>query len=77
MSHVVSVLLIPYNHEKYIAESIDSVLIKKTNFDFEIVIGEDIERIYEKTYQFSSINFTGLQRIKCNQSGIKIECIFA
>lgn len=36
-----SVLMITYNHEKYIAQAIDSVLMQKTNFDFEIVIGED------------------------------------
>lgn len=36
-----SVLMITYNHEKYIAQAIDSVLMQKTNFDYEIVIGED------------------------------------
>lgn len=36
-----SVLMITYNHEKYIAQAIDSVLMQRTNFDFEIVIGED------------------------------------
>lgn len=40
-SILVSVLTITYNHEKYIAQAIDSVLMQKTNFDFEIVIGED------------------------------------
>ena len=30
-----------YNHGPYIAQSIDSFLMQKTNFDFEIVIGED------------------------------------
>ncbi len=38
---VVSVYTITYNHEKYIAESIDSFLIQETDFPFEIVIGED------------------------------------
>ena len=37
----VSVFMLAYNHEKYIAEAIESVLMQKTNFDFEIVIGED------------------------------------
>jgi len=37
----VSVSLITYNHEKYIAQAIDSVLMQKTNFDYEIIIGED------------------------------------
>lgn len=38
---MLSILCITYNHEKYIAHSIDSMLMQKTNFDLEIVIGED------------------------------------
>lgn len=41
MRPIVSVCMITYNHEKYIAQAIDSVLMQKTNFDYEIVIGED------------------------------------
>ena len=37
----VSVLMITYNHEKLIAQAIDSVLMQKTEFPFELVIGED------------------------------------
>ena len=37
----VSVFMMAYNHEKYISEAIDGVLMQKTNFDFDIVIGED------------------------------------
>lgn len=37
----VSVLLLTYNHEKFIAKAIESVLGQKTNFEFEILIGED------------------------------------
>ena len=37
----VSVAMITYNHEEFIAKAIDSVLMQKTNFDYEIVIGED------------------------------------
>lgn len=37
----VSVLIITYNHEKYIAQAIDSVLMQDVNFPYEIVIGED------------------------------------
>ena len=38
---LVSVWMITYNHENYIAQALESVLMQKTNFDFEIVIGED------------------------------------
>jgi glycosyltransferase involved in cell wall biosynthesis len=37
----VSVAIITYNHEKFIAKALDSVLMQETNFDYEIVIGED------------------------------------
>ena len=37
----VSVCITTYNHEKYIAQAIESVLMQKTDFDFEIIIGED------------------------------------
>jgi glycosyltransferase involved in cell wall biosynthesis len=37
----VSVLVITYNHEAYIAQAIDSALAQKVDFDYEIVVGED------------------------------------
>ncbi len=37
----VSVLMITYNHQKYIAQALESILMQKGNFDYEIVIGED------------------------------------
>lgn len=37
----VSVAIVTYNHEKYIAKALDSVLMQRTNFEYEIVIGED------------------------------------
>jgi|WetSurMetagenome_2_1015567.scaffolds.fasta_scaffold08600_3 glycosyltransferase involved in cell wall biosynthesis len=38
---MVSVFMMTYNHEKYIAKAIDSVLMQKTNFSYEIIVGED------------------------------------
>ncbi len=37
----VSVCMITYNQERYIAQAIDSVLVQQTDFSFEIVIGDD------------------------------------
>jgi glycosyltransferase involved in cell wall biosynthesis len=41
MIPIVSVWMVTYNHEKYIGQALESVLSQKTNFQFEIVIGED------------------------------------
>ena len=37
----VSVFMITYNQENYIAQAIESVLMQKTNFNFNLFIGED------------------------------------
>lgn len=38
---VVSACMITYNHVPYIAQAIEGVLQQKTNFPFELIIGED------------------------------------
>lgn len=38
---LVSVVMIAYNVERYIAEAIESVLAQKVSFSYELVIGED------------------------------------
>ncbi len=55
---VVSVCMITYNHELYIREAIEGVLIQKTDFPIELIIGEDsstdntrkIVKEYEEKY---------------------------
>jgi RimJ/RimL family protein N-acetyltransferase/glycosyltransferase involved in cell wall biosynthesis len=37
----VSVFVMVYNHEKYIAECLEGILMQKCNFNFDIVVGED------------------------------------
>ena len=37
----VSVCVVTYNQENYIAECLDSLISQKTNFKFEIIVGED------------------------------------
>lgn len=37
----VTVLVMTYNHEKFIGQALESVLMQKTNFDYEILISED------------------------------------
>ncbi|OQX73023.1 MAG: hypothetical protein B6D61_13030 [Bacteroidetes bacterium 4484_249] len=40
-SIIASVVVITYNHKLFIQKALDSVLMQKTNFDYEIVIGDD------------------------------------
>lgn len=37
----VSVAIVTYNHERFIAQALDSVLAQQTDFPFEVVVGED------------------------------------
>ena len=39
---LLSVVVPTYNHEKYIKECIDSILMQKVNFEYEVLIGEDL-----------------------------------
>ena len=41
MNPKVSVLMLTYNHEEFIAQAVSSVLEQQTDFDFKIVVGED------------------------------------
>jgi glycosyltransferase involved in cell wall biosynthesis len=41
MQTLVSVIVLAYNQEKYIAQCIEGILMQKADFPFEIVIGED------------------------------------
>lgn len=55
---LVSILCVTYNHEKFIRNALDSFLMQRTNFDFEILIHDDastdnttnIIKEYEKKY---------------------------
>jgi glycosyltransferase involved in cell wall biosynthesis len=38
---IVSVAMITYNHEQFVAQAIESVLMQEADFAFELVIGED------------------------------------
>lgn len=41
MDYLVSVGVITFNHEKYIAQALESVMMQKTRFKFEVIVGED------------------------------------
>ena len=41
MSVQVSVCVLAYNHERYVAQCLDSILAQKTTFDFEVLVRDD------------------------------------
>lgn len=38
---VVSVIVLTYNHEKYIRQALDGILMQKTSFRYEVLVGDD------------------------------------
>ena len=38
---LLSIAVITYNHEDYIRQALDSILMQNVNFKYEIIIGED------------------------------------
>lgn len=64
---MVSVAVTTYNMEQYVAEMLDSVLMQKTTFPFEIIISDDgsedrtceIVRIYQQKYDNIRLISTG------------------
>lgn len=38
---MLSIYVATYNHEKYIARALDSILMQKTKYKFEVLVGED------------------------------------
>lgn len=55
---ILSILVPTYGHEKYIREALDSILMQKTKYKYEVIVGEDaspdntreILREYEKRF---------------------------
>ena len=41
MDYKLSVILITYNHEKYVEKALKSVMAQETDFPFEVVVGDD------------------------------------
>jgi len=41
MTPLVNIVMPTYNHEKYVAQAIESVLAQKTEFDWKLMVGDD------------------------------------
>ena len=38
---ILSIYVAVYNHEKYITQALDSILMQKTDYPYEVLVGED------------------------------------
>ncbi|MCD8369050.1 MAG: glycosyltransferase [Clostridiales bacterium] len=36
-----SIVMLAYNHERFIAKALESILMQETSFDYEVIVGED------------------------------------
>ncbi len=44
LNDILTVCLITYNHDQYVEQAIDSILMQKTNFDWKLVIADDCSK---------------------------------
>lgn len=59
---IVSVIMPSFNHEKYICQAIDSVLSQKTDFEFEILVGDDAST--DDTQKIVLSKYAGNKRVR-------------
>ena len=79
----VSVVMITYNHEKYIEKAVESVLMQKGDFELELLIGNDkspdrtaeILKKYEKDERVKIFNREQNMGATKNELDIKMKCL--
>lgn len=70
MKPKVTVLIVTYNHEKYISQALDSVLEQKVNFDYEILVYDDAST--DKTVEVIKKKYSGKVKLyaRKNNAGL-------
>lgn len=83
---ILSIFVATYNHENYIARALDSILMQKTEYKFEVLVGEDkstdntraVLEEYEKKYPGFFTMFyreKNMHNSKCsNALDLKLRC---
>ncbi len=59
---LVSICIITYNHEKYIKQTVDSIISQKKNFSYEILIADDSST--DQTQQILIENYSNVKNIR-------------
>ncbi len=57
----VSILIVTYNHEQYISDAVESVLMQKNSFETEIILLDDAST--DKTVELASDKFQGIKNV--------------
>lgn len=78
---MLTVKMLTYNHEKYIAKAIESILSQKTEYRFELLIGEDcstdstreIVRKYAKQYPEIIRPFFHKRNVGCTRNSYMLD----
>jgi glycosyltransferase involved in cell wall biosynthesis len=81
MPPLVSVRVVTYNHEKYVAQCLEGILMQHTDFLFEVIVGEDcstdgtleIVRAYEKKCPDRVRVITSEKNIGGTQNSLRIQ----
>jgi len=75
---LVSVLMISYNHEKSIAQAIESILSQECEFSFELIIGEDWSRDKTRDICFDyQKKYPGIVRVVFSDENVGMHRNFA
>jgi len=78
---MVSVVVLVYNHEDFIAQNLDGILAQKCNFNFEVIIGEDCSKdssrkiIVDYTKQYPEIIKPILQQVNVGAKANSSQCL--
>lgn len=59
---LVSICMITYNHEKYIQQAVDSILMQKMNFSYELLIADDAST--DSTQQILKDKYSNKKNVK-------------
>jgi len=69
LNNLLTVVIPTYNHEKYIEQCVDSVLMQKTDIDFNVIISDDCSKdeTYKLIQKYKNIKNVTIHKTETNQ----------